>query len=296
MGHGDQYGGAGRGASAALRTEFLEAGLENYQAEALEFFVACKQFAGARVLEVGGHDLPPKVKFGLLGAAKWHCIDIAHHAAGDYQTYRPLEHGEGGAVALADATSEHMSLKSVFFSGDIVELPKVFHGRYDICVSICAFEHVQLLPIAINKIYAALDFNGSLLSYFGPIWSAFCGNHYWYNDRFNFNQPGPLEPHDHLLLSQPELIQKLIDADVDFRTACVITDLVHCAKSVNRLFFDDYERIMKSSRFSGFSVQPYGSRPVAPERLAALTTRHPRCSRFDAYGIQLNAWKLREMG
>ena len=278
---------------AEVRDRLAEFGIASYQIEAIIFFMTVKSFVGSRVLEVGGHDLPPELKFEFLGASKWHCVDITEHGSGDYQKYFPLLESEAGITDLRAARLEHLCTKSAFFNGDVIDLPSAFFNSYDICVSICAFEHIQLLPLAVSKIYSALSFNGSLVSYFGPVWSSFCGHHFWHSDALNFNKLGPVEPHDHLLLSQPEMLRKLLDSSMDLETASSVTDLIFCSKTVNRLLYEDYDSIMRLSDFTGHTIAPYGMRPLRSDTRDALSARFPHYSRFDAYGVKLNAWKLR---
>ncbi|HVB17463.1 MAG TPA: methyltransferase domain-containing protein [Stellaceae bacterium] len=294
-----------------IRERLLSFGLPTYQVDALCLMDGKKPFAGARVLEIGGHDLPAEVKFEVLGARSWFCVDLVDHGTfrfidksedgkiqykvavdGGYQTYDPLHTAdEIGTVALDAVRPDILGKRSGFLVGNAADIPEWFAEQFDAVISIAAFEHLSMFALIIKKLHDALDKNGNLQAYFGPIWSSYCGHHAWISEDLNFNDLGPIGWWDHLLLSQPELYEKLRDADVEAEIASFVVDAIYCSPTINKLFFEDYEKYMELSPFPGFSLESYGNRRIPPEIAGRLAAMYPRYRRFDAYGIVLNAWK-----
>lgn len=273
-------------------TDFAAFRLQQYQIEALSFMSSKKPFNGARVLEIGGYGLPATLKFEVLGARSWLSLDLVSHGSGGYERYEPLNSAdELGEVSLEQADPTIFAKKSGLLKGDIAKLPNWFANRFDLIVSIAAFEHILSLPLALEKIFIALAPNGNLLSYHGPIWSAFCGHHFWIDEGFNFNKLGPIGHWDHLLLPQPELYRKLRNANISALIAARAVDQIYCSTTVNRLFFEDYHAYMRSSPFRGYAIRPYGARAIPADKMDQLKGKYPENDRFDAYGMILNAWK-----
>jgi len=222
-------------------------------------------------------------------AKKWVSVDLIGqtHYAFEQQT---AHYGRETIHALADAASYFDADKYVIFDGRADYLPQVFEQQFDAVVSITAFEHMSRLSAVIRQAYKALKPAGILFSYHGPIWSCAVGHHCWVRDDLNFNRPGPLFDFAHLLL-RPAEMYKLLSSHYPPDVADEAVEQIYFSERINRLFFEDYEMLMRGSNFCRFTCEAYGAGKVEPDILGKLTCLYPRNRQFHAYGCQIVAFR-----
>jgi SAM-dependent methyltransferase len=237
---------------------------------------------GKDVLEVGG-TLPRDFVLEDLGARRWVGIEYVgcyedtgqRRDTGSFLTFEEVEDG----AALGD----HAVL-----SGRIERLPAVLHGRFDAVFSIATFEHIDRMPLALEKMCAALKPGGRLFSLFAPIWSSHDGHHlHDITDRrgnlFN-KKKSPIPPWGHLLLTPPEMYSHL-RSQTDPETAAEIVYQVYQSTSINRLFPEDYVRYFHGSQFQIDQILAVFPADV-PEKLEQkLLQLYPRNRNFSNNGI-----------
>ena len=125
-------------------------------------------------------------------------------------------------------------------------------NQFDLIISIAAFEHIPDFEVALKEMYRVLKPGGILYTKFGPIWSGPWGHHLWTkgpSQLFTYSNTS-LPPYCHLLMPEEELrthCQAVMGLTSDDATA--ITDFLYHSKDQNRLFYSDYEEIVKESPF-----------------------------------------------
>ncbi len=208
-------------------------------------------FTGKTVLEVGGSNLPRECVFDILGAKKWVCIDLIE----PYQIARNKEHYDKTVfVDINDTEFSHKIKESdyVIIKTDISDVGEKLWEEFDICFSMCSFEHIHRLNLALRNIYYSLKDGGVLFTEFGPIYSCKYGSHYWYDENSNFNMQEPILDYKHLLMGNMELLVFLLE-NFPQEKANMIHHHFKYSERINSLFYEDYIKYMELWLFRGDS-------------------------------------------
>ncbi len=246
-------------------------------------------FTGKTVLEVGGSNLPRECVFDILGAKKWVCIDLIE----PYQIARNKEHYDKTVfVDINDTEFSHKIKESdyVIIKTDIADVGEKLWEEFDICFSMCSFEHIHRLNLALRNIYYSLKDGGVLFTEFGPIYSCKYGSHYWYDENSNFNMQEPILDYKHLLMGNMELLVFLLE-NFPQEKANMIHHHFKYSERINRLFYEDYIKYMELSDFKDYKVVPLRRIEVDEELQAQLVRRHPGYKDFSTYNVQIFAQK-----
>ena len=158
------------------------------------------------------------------------------------------------------------------------------------------FEHVFDFELAINEMYRILKKGGFLFTQFGPIWSAPHGHHLWYfHDSKYYTYNDVILPSFCHLLMQPSDISSFLTEKYDFNPSVTegIVDYVYNSNDQNRLFYEDYQRIIKSSNFTelffkGVSSQKLESlyhTNITPDTFKQLNSKYNNHKNFHHNGI-----------
>lgn len=219
-------------------------GLSRYQHRAIERFQAFSPDLTGPVLEVGS-DLEGAVLQELASRGIRNLIglnidmDFGAHASrrkGKVQKYEVLQ-------------------------GDVRHLPFKDDSISSI-LSITAFEHVHDMDIALREMYRVLKPGGIVYSDFGPIWSCSVGHHVYAvvdDVEARHFKPGknPVPHYAHLLMTPAELRAAVLRKHWVFpKLADAISDWIYEGQGVNRIFYEDYVRLFKSSLFKVRHLTP----------------------------------------
>lgn len=254
---------------------------------------------GKSVLEVGGSNLPRELIFGKFKARQWICLDYLDwwvEGVPDFEDPDGVSiYSQGKIHSLEKATPELLKQDHVVFNGMADELPECFHEKFDMAVSICAMEHIGNLAQSVEKIYQSLKPGGAFYACFAPIWSGPKGNHFWIGDAdstLNFNGiPGNGVPeYAHLLKSEEEL-RKLLADRYPQETVDEICRQTYHSNFINRLFFEDYERIFRESSFQSVEIQGWLPGSLSSRCKAELKKRYPGYEHFEYSGLVIFAKK-----
>lgn len=218
-------------------------------------------FEGKDVLEVGG-SLPKEFVFDYLHVNSWSAIETP-----DYEENLKEVGGLSHQGTIINQTKSDTNLgfynrelgQYNFFLGNIEDLPDEHYGKYDLIFSIAAFEHIQKLPQALEKMFLSLKLGGQLFSAFAPVWSSFNGHHLpeitdEQGQTFSFEN-SPIPPWGHLLMRPGELCNYLYQK-TDKKTADLIEYYVNRSPHINRLFIEDYIDFVNQTEFEINQVKP----------------------------------------
>jgi len=167
---------------------------------------------------------------------------------------------------------------------------------FDLIVSSSAFEHIHELDRALAEMFRILKSGGYLFSHFGPIWSTSYGHHLWLMEDgrlYNYWNT-PLPPYCHLLMPPAALAQHCRKRYGE-RLGPRISDYVYNSPEQNRLFYEDYERVVAASAFEVCVFKGYDHAELAarylpenlPDVLDNLKRKFPGRSHFGYDGITL---------
>jgi SAM-dependent methyltransferase len=267
--------------------------LHDYHFDAIAALLCETSLHGKRVLEIGGSNMPRELLFEDFQVDQWVSVDLVD--ATHYARVQQVDHYRQEQIhPLADAENYLFRDRYTIFNGAAENIGESFGGKFDIAVSIAAFEHIGRLPTVLRKIYQALKPGGILFSYFGPIYSCRVGHHCWAAADLNFNNPGALPEFCHLLMNPAELLTHLLP-HYPRETAEEAVYQIYHSERINRNLFEDYQQYMLVSPFEQFECRPYGIQAVDARTQKQLEELRPGYARFDAYGMQITARKLANM-
>ncbi len=169
-------------------------------------------------------------------------------------------------------------------------------ASFDLAVSLSVFEHVFDLPSVLAECHRVLKPGGVLVAEFGPIWSSSWGHHLWLyqgGDVVDW-RTHPLPPYAHLIMQPAELEEWCIARYGDADLTRKIVEFVYESREQNRLFFSDYEAILRESPFEtvfmiGDPDVPFpAGTPGAsyPDTFSRLREQHPGNSGFGYHLIK----------
>lgn len=263
--------------------------LESYQISTIDRAREYFTFEGKAVLEIGGSNLPRECVFDMLGAKKWVCIDLIE----PYQIARNQEHYDKTIfvdihdTALLNKVAEN---DYVIIKADIADVSNRLEDKFDICLSLCSFEHIHRLNLALRNIYNSLKEKGILFTKFGPIYSCKYGSHYWYDENSNFNKQEPILDYKHLLMDNMELLIFLLK-HYSQEKANEIYYHFKDSERINRLFYEDYVKHMELSDFNTYKLMSLHRVKTDEELQKQLMEKYPGYRDFSTYSIQILAVK-----
>lgn len=162
-------------------------------------------------------------------------------------------------------------------------------NQYDLIFSIACFEHINRLPLALEKMLQYLKPGGKLFTMHSPIWSAFDGHHLPIGipDRFDTQQPQQsyiFGPWGHLLQSRAEAFAD-IRSRFDSSFAEEVVYNTYNSNHINRYFSEDYQLFFEASSFDVVECQITFPRDPSAKIQAALESRYPGYKQFGNNGI-----------
>jgi len=250
------------------------------------YFETDFDFNGKKVLEIGGSNIPFDLIFNKLKVANWTCVDYL-----DKWTQNLVNDKTEDNFCIFPLDNKSQPFNCDFqylkYNGDASNIPETFYEQFDAVISLSCFEHVFNLHEVIDKIFRCLKPDGLLLSYFAPIWSSRFGHHYWFSQRYSHSNCliDNIPPFIHLLHSEAEvrriLVGKIPPEAIDNLCHFSFSDNQNCT---NRLFFEDYEKIMKNSQFSKFKITPFNVF-IPKQIMKALQSKFPNYKKFNASGM-----------
>jgi SAM-dependent methyltransferase len=252
-------------------------------------------FAGKDVLEVGG-SLPPKLVFDILGAKSWTALETPDYeqelSEADGLTHQGTLLHKDTSIVPIKGYGTPLSAPYNFFLTTIEDLPEAHHEKYDLVFSIATFEHIQKLPLALDRMYKSLKPGGKLFSLFAPVWSAYDGHH----------MPGitdasgkPVDrsmipPWGHLLMRPAEMLKHLC-TKTDFDTAALMVFYIYQSPFLNRFFTEDYVGFITQTRFKISHLEGIFMSQPLPELLSKLSQLYPGRAHFANNGVYVRLEK-----
>jgi hypothetical protein len=206
-----------------------------------------------------------------------------------YAMAQQVEHYRTETILPLAAAAEGLADDPyVIYDGSAENIPDSLFGKFDLVVSITAFEHILTPSLVLRKAHACLAEGGRFFSYHGPVWSSYCGHHVWVRPDLNFNALGCLPDFVHLLMRPAEVFE-LVCRHHPTDIADQVVEQMFFSSRINRMYYSDHEAFVACSPFREVLCQPYASRPVPADLLTRLQALHPRAGDFSAYGVQVTA-------
>ncbi len=176
-----------------------------------------------------------------------------------------------------------------YFYCNAEDLGQDHENQYDLIFSIACFEHINRLPLALERMLHYLRPGGRLFTMHSPIWSAFDRHHLPIGiperfDRQLHEQSYIYRPWSHLLHSRTQVYSDIaIRFDAAFAEEVIYNNYI--SNHINRSFSEDYRTCFD---MSGFDIVDYRltfpSNPK-PEIQKALESRFSGYTQFSNNGI-----------
>jgi len=166
---------------------------------------------------------------------------------------------------------------------------------FDAMVSSAVFEHVHNLDVALDEMYRILKPGGVLYSHHGPMWSGSYGHHLWtrYGGKPYTYWDFILPPHCHLLMKPEEVLEICLAKTNNPEASQKIVKYVYESTDQNQLMYEDYERIIKASKFEilvmkGYDVPELSGKYITKDfikNLEILKKKYPGYTNFQFDGM-----------
>ncbi len=200
----------------------IEGGIAASERVVFERFTTSTEIQGRRVLEVGG--CLPREIVRRADPAAWISVDPRNPDQGDDPDFRSIR--------------------------GIAQLLPFPDGSFDFVFSSNAFHHISALDSALFEMRRVLRPGGLVFANFGPIWSAPDGSHVegvtFGGRRYDFWKQRLIPDWYHLIYSCRELYD-ILSTSIDTDLARTLSEYVYLDDWINRLEFDDYQRIFRCS-------------------------------------------------
>jgi SAM-dependent methyltransferase len=240
------------------------------------------KFSEKSVIEVGG-SLPERFVFDELGVSRWAAVEELGYW-NEISQDRPLT----AARPIAETGSINNLPPYAVLTGRMEDAPFQLNEKFDIAVSIAAFEHMDRFPASLDAIHRVLKPGGVLFSLFSPVWSAQDGHHL--PDILDSNgvrfDPSIIPHWGHLLMSPSEMY-KFLTQKTDKRTAAEIVYYIYNSPHINRLFVEDYINYIEQSSFKSINISVLFPHPINKEEQGSLERLHPGKKIFSTQGVLL---------
>ena len=164
-----------------------------------------------------------------------------------------LEHGIKKWVSVDPQIADEVyEMQYVAFKGEILNFASK-EESFDIIFSSNAFQYISNFKQTMAYLYRLLKSDGKLFAHFGPIWSSPDGNNFENlvlrnGQVINFWENNILPKWYHLLYSECEL-RKIIGKSFSPDDTNIIVNFLFHSTYINRLFFNDYLEIFRSTGF-----------------------------------------------
>ncbi len=156
--------------------------------------------------------------------------------------------------------------------------------------SVSVFEHLLDFEYCLGEMHRILMPGGMVYADFGPIWSSSLGHHVYANAgneiaRHWDPRLNPLDDFSHLLLSKYEMKQSLVNR-VSSPLRDEILEWVYAGVDINRLFFEDFLKMIKSSPFEIISMEK-DEESVPEKALINLREKYQGYNIFNVRNVEL---------
>lgn len=155
-------------------------------------------------------------------------------------------------------------------------------------LTLSVLEHLADLDAAFLEMSRVLRHNGEMLHMFGPAWSCAYGHHIYADANMpllNFSM-WQMPAHIHLLCSKKRIFDYYLESGLGERVASAALHWFYETPIINRVFFDDYNRIFQSSNLQIDELElMHNELPI--DHLQLLRRRYPGRWDFSTYGAKV---------
>lgn len=255
-----------------VRSEF---DLSRYQIRAIERFIALTRpdWSVSEILEIGSDDDAKVLReFDRLGA----------RAVTGINPYLDIWHD-------IPSGKRELSPTCVLANSDVRKLP-FKNESFTSVFSVAVLEHINDLATALSEIHRVLKPGGYVYAEFGPIWSCSVGHHVYAvvdgeEARHWKPEKNPVPNYAHLLLA-PHQMRPLLQERVSEKLLSAILEWIYEKPSINRLFFEDYDRLFKESEFEILALNTVDEH-VSSTMLKKLCDKHPGYKKFSVRNVEV---------
>tara|TARA_B100000674_G_scaffold489718_1_gene504190 strand:+ start:724 stop:1605 length:882 start_codon:yes stop_codon:yes gene_type:complete len=270
------------GLSKLQEKHFREEFALSYHLRYLDHCVKNIPLEGLNVLEVGG-SLPVSLVIDHLRCNTWTTVEAPSYdqELGQANQFHRNHSEQISVQSYKDRYRQHYC--------NIEDLGSNHNNQYDLIFSIACFEHINRLPLAIEKMLQYLKPGGKLFTIHSPIWSSFDGHHLPINipsrfDKESQQQSFIFRPWGHLLQSRSQTYVDLCNRfDKNFAEEVIYN--TYNSNHINRYFSEDYFTIFNESDFNILHYQTVFPKNPEPRIQKILESKYLGYNQFGNNGI-----------
>jgi len=259
---------------------------ENFQLSYhIPYLDVCSQkipLCGLDVLEIGGA-LPATLVIDHLGCNSWTAVEAPSY-----------DEELGEANQFHRNLAEKQRLLEIgpryrHFYCNAEDLGDDHKSQYDLIFTIACFEHINRLPLALERMLQYLKPGGRLFTMHSPIWSAFDGHHLPIGIPERFDKK--LQHQSYIFKPWGHLLQNRSYTYIDIRNrfdapfAEEVIYNTYNSNHINRYFSEDYRVIFDNSEFDIVEYQITFPQIPTSEIQATLESKFPGYTQFSNNGI-----------
>lgn len=254
---------------------------------------------GKRVLEIGGSNLPREMLFGDFKVAQWVSVDYLDHwesvlSGLSYRekSYLQDHYAKEGVSSLNNVKTLSLCKDYTILNGSAANIPSCFNGYFDLVVSFSCLEHIEKFDVVLKNIYDCLKKNGVFYATAGAMYSSHAGHHFFVSPDMSFRtyHRNMIPPFAHLLMTPETLADHLRPFHSPELLEEIVQQCFH-RDHINRLFYEDYERILREAPFERAEITPTDSFPPNDTMQKTLEQKFKGYSRFDVDHFEITAYK-----
>lgn len=202
--------------------------LQDYQQRTLNEFFSIFDVSDKKVLEIGG--VPP------FSVSKF----FINKGAFDVQIININKSIENSFI-------DH-HIKYQYMDARRMNFPD---NHFDVIFGVAILEHINNIDMLFLECARVLKPGGHLYLHGGPLWSSYVGHHLYMdvdNVNYRFLGNNPIDPWDHLILSEDQLNNKLRKLNIDSSHVIKIVNQIYRSDFINRLFPEDFIYELQKSK------------------------------------------------
>jgi SAM-dependent methyltransferase len=267
-----------------------ELGASEYLIKVLEAVDKSYGLKGKVVADIGGSNITPQIA-RHYGIKKMVCIDpITKWFSGLQQDISKSTYADIPLLKNQDFLEAYNTLDYFILDECGEDLQSDCDNKFDIILSMSAFEHVNSITAVMDNIYNMLKPRGFMFSTYEPIFSCAKGHHIWVDDEINFTNVPELD-FFHMLYSYEEAAAFLEKQERFFRCKDKILDIVYKSDVINRKTLNTHLTEIANSKFGKYKIVFWYLDKQPTEEEFKILSRKYGAQRFDVRGITVYAEK-----
>lgn len=268
------------------RSRFVDASFPQYHLDVLESLNDLYSLKNKIIIDIGGSNIPAEV-MKLFEVNKFVCVDPVSKWGYHFDKNKCFNKR---IYKQSNILKTFENEYSFVIDDDVENLDNSLFGKFDIAISISAFEHINSVSKTLVIIFKLLNSDGLFHTQYQPIFSCASGHHVFIDENYNFNNMPEIN-YIHLLYSKNEA-RKIINNIERFSDKIKKETIwqIYDDKKINRFSLNQHIEAIFNSEFKKYMLDFFCLQPVPDDIKLKLISKYDNI-RFDVNGIKFTAFK-----